>query len=176
MMILALAAVPTAVSLSRDIVRFMLGLWGLTPLAETARLVVSELVTNAVKTTGTMDTSTRCAVVGEISMIQVRLVLARGSVFVDVWDRDVRTPVTRNPDPGEENGRGMLLVDAVSRRWGFHHPRSGGKFVWCELAPETERGLPVRVPSRMRARPLGVEPDVLVLRRVIDRLRRLQVG
>jgi anti-sigma regulatory factor (Ser/Thr protein kinase) len=52
---LALAAAPTAVGIMRSFVRWRLAQWGLHQLIDDAEMVTSELVTNAVKATRTMD-------------------------------------------------------------------------------------------------------------------------
>ena len=83
-------------------------------------LVVSELVTNAVVHGS-----------GEISL---RLRLAAGRVYGEVIDegggfeREVR-----ERGPTDLSGRGLLIVDALSRRWGIHE---GTTHVWFELASD----------------------------------------
>lgn len=130
---LTLAAVPAAVGRSRAFVRHVLYQWRLAHLTETAELLTSELVTNAVEATGTSDVSPRCAVVGDVHLIEVRVVLAE-CLFVGVWDRDARLPVPQEPDLGAESGRGLFLVDFLSKRWGYYHPPvTGGKVVWYEI-------------------------------------------
>ncbi|GAA1719373.1 hypothetical protein GCM10009680_71030 [Streptomyces yatensis] len=51
--------------------------------------------------------------------------------------RDERRPVLRNQGDETEDGRGLLLVDALASKWGVAE-RGVGKTVWCEyaIAPE----------------------------------------
>jgi anti-sigma regulatory factor (Ser/Thr protein kinase) len=84
-------------------------------------LMLSELVTNALHH-------------GEgVEQIQLRAVDAVLRVSVSDLGEDV--PVVRPPaDPRAEHGRGMLLVAALTRRWGVHRNRDAvGKVVWLEL-------------------------------------------
>ena len=80
---------------------------------------VSEAVTNAVIHART-----------EVRFV-VRSVGAR--LRVEVSDLDPRPPVLRRPDPLTPNGRGMLLINELSSRWGVD-ARADGKTVWFELA------------------------------------------
>jgi len=85
---------------------------------DTALLVVSELVTNAV--------------VNARSQVTLRLRLRRDRLLVEVEDEDSRLPVLQEHDRDALGGRGLLLVDALSVRWGSR-PRPTGKVVWAEL-------------------------------------------
>jgi anti-sigma regulatory factor (Ser/Thr protein kinase) len=174
---LTLAAVPTAVSCSRAFVRCVLGQWRLGHLTETAQLLTSELVTNAVKATGTMDPSLGAVLFGEAHLIQVRLHLVSGGLVIGVWDRDPRPPVRKEPDRDAENGRGLLLVEGLSKRWGCHKlSGTSGKVVWCELdtaPPTTGSGLPVRTPGAVPGQGVEVADDMALLERVLEGLRRL---
>jgi anti-sigma regulatory factor (Ser/Thr protein kinase) len=98
---------------------------------EAARLVVSELVTNAVLHAP------------ESAVISVGLRLTDDVVRVLVTDGGLGEPGRRAPpDPGTaETGRGVWLVDAFTERWGTESHGPHGKTVWCELragAPATE--------------------------------------
>jgi anti-sigma regulatory factor (Ser/Thr protein kinase) len=100
-------------------VRAQLGQWHLDDIAETAELVMSELVTNAVH-----------ASLGEIA---VRLECTLWSVVMKVWDDNPGLPEPRNAKALAENGRGLILVDALSERWGYFPVDGGGKVVWAEV-------------------------------------------
>ncbi|MFF4568040.1 SpoIIE family protein phosphatase [Streptomyces sp. NPDC001410] len=116
--------VPEAVRHARRFTRRTLRTWGVpSDTMDTALLVVSELVTNAlVHTNGQVRL--------DLSLVNHRLRLA-------VADTSPRSPV-KNTNVGWEatGGRGILLVEAVSEAWGTV-PVSGGKQVWADLAPET---------------------------------------
>ena len=113
-----LGPLPESVSRARSLVRRTLRAWGLAALTDTTTLLVSELVTNAVRyARGTIE-----------------LRLAKGGVFVcEVADGDVRIPRRRHSSPDEEGGRGLTIVSEYSQAWGTR-PTASGKVVWFELA------------------------------------------
>ncbi|GHF25730.1 hypothetical protein GCM10018772_59340 [Streptomyces fumanus] len=113
-----LARDPAEVPRARAAVREQLHDWGLDALADTAELLVGELVTNAVR-------HARARPVG--------LRLVRGDTLLcEVDDDDHELPSLRGAGPGDEYGRGLRVVSALAREWGT--ARSGaGKTVWCEL-------------------------------------------
>jgi anti-sigma regulatory factor (Ser/Thr protein kinase) len=83
-------------------------------------LVLSELVGNALRHAG--------------GVREVALATGDGAVRVTVADGDDRAPIVREPGADLESGRGLLLVEALSRAWGVeHHVAYGGKGVWSEL-------------------------------------------
>ncbi|CAM5296821.1 hypothetical protein SGRIM128S_03338 [Streptomyces griseomycini] len=111
--------VPQAVGHARRFTRRTLRSWGVTEDLDTALLVVSELVTNALVHT---DGQVRL----DIALVNDRLRLA-------VADASPRTPVKPTSIGWEATGgRGILLVEAVSAAWGTL-PVSGGKQVWAEF-------------------------------------------
>ena len=88
-----------------------------------ARLLASELVTNAVLHTA-----------GDL---EIRLRRDRGALRVSVCDESGERPVVKSvPDPDSTSGRGLVLVDELSNRWGVDQNSDGGKAVWFELAIE----------------------------------------
>ena len=102
---------------ARGFVRSTLLAWNLDTVVETAQLVVSELVTNAVRhATG-----------------RVGLRLLRGQAIVcEVTDGSPASPLLRSPDVFDTAGRGIQLVNMLAQRWGTRTV-PGGKIVWCEL-------------------------------------------
>ncbi len=180
---LELGALPTAVPCARLHARQLIWEWGLDGLAETAELLVSELVTNAVQ-----------AMAREEGHKAVRLQLCgdNARVRIEVWDADPRPPAPK--DPGEdsipdleaEGGRGLFLVAALSACWDWYLTQEPtGKVVWCELESErTELSevsgrpaslplLPRRIPRQVQVRPVVVMNDPDILRRIRDGLRDL---
>lgn len=90
---------------------------------EAAVLAVSELVSNAV-----LHAS---AVPGEI---QLRLEARGGTLRIEVEDCDPRPPVVGPAAAEHDRGRGLLIVDRLSARWGWSAIPENGKSVWCDLA------------------------------------------
>ncbi|WP_204017600.1 ATP-binding protein [Sphaerimonospora thailandensis] len=119
-----------------------LGLWGLPHLVETAELLVSELVTNAVRATNAVSSPPIVSSMFPVTLrsvaVRLRLSARSRSLFIEVWDASAGAPVPRRdggPGDGglEEGGRGLELVDCLATRWGYHTARDRGKIVWCEL-------------------------------------------
>lgn len=126
---LELRALPTAVSCARLHARHVLWEWGLDDLAEVSALLVSELMTNAYKTT----VEQRLA-----APIRLRLSSTHDHVLIEVWDGDPVPPQPRSdselPSADAESGRGLFLVATLSHRWNWYTvPRWGGKVVWAEV-------------------------------------------
>lgn len=129
---LTLSAVPASVAKARSYTRGRLLGWGLAYALDDVELIVSELVTNAVRATS------RTAAAGPFpapGLIGLRLEPARATLLIEVWDRDI-TPPHHQSDaaPEDESGRGLLLVGALAKQWGSRPAANGGKIVWCEYA------------------------------------------
>ncbi|MEU7031484.1 ATP-binding protein [Streptomyces sp. NPDC046275] len=110
----------TAPATARHGVARTLKTWGLEHMADTAELLVSELVTNAIThtTSRTVGVAVTCPVESTIRI-----------VVMDT-DRSELPPPEAGGD--EESGRGLLLVDKLSDRWGVERVATG-KRVWCDL-------------------------------------------
>ncbi|MFJ9039365.1 SpoIIE family protein phosphatase [Streptomyces sp. NPDC102406] len=117
---------PKSVGRARELARDQLVAWDLEPLVDTTELLVSELVTNALR-------------YGE-GEIRLRLLLDR-TLVCEVWDAGLVQPRRRRARDTDEGGRGLQLVGLLSAAWGSRRtPR--GKTVWFELAlPDGETGL-----------------------------------
>ena len=121
---LELGALPTAVPCARLHARHLVWEWGLNGLADSTELLVSELVTNAVKATA-----------GEEDQTALRLQLSSDNVrvLIEVWDADPQPPVPKDlsedgtPDPQEEGGRGLFLVATLSTRWDWYLTRAASR-------------------------------------------------
>jgi anti-sigma regulatory factor (Ser/Thr protein kinase) len=98
--------------------------WGLTDIAETAELLVSELVTNAVIASRRLGTVT--------GAIRLRMISDEKSLVIHVWDGFPEMPAMRDASPDDLDGRGLMLVDALALEWGSYR-RPPGKTVWCRL-------------------------------------------
>src|SRR5580704_8011691 len=90
--------------------------WGLEDLIPTTELLVSELVTNAVRYSR-----------GDVTL---RLVNERALVC-EVLDNSAALPRLRQANSEDENGRGLQVVRQLSQRWGARRTPTG-KVVWCE--------------------------------------------
>jgi anti-sigma regulatory factor (Ser/Thr protein kinase) len=137
---LELGALPGAVPCARLHARQVLWEWGLSGISETAELLLSELVTNAVKAARAADHG---------MPVNISLSADRARLFIEVWDGDLQPPVPRVlendlPALDAESGRGLLLVETLSERWGWYPtPNPEGKVTWCEIsAPPALRRLP----------------------------------
>ncbi|MER5733665.1 ATP-binding protein [Streptomyces sp. NPDC002138] len=111
----------------RRVLRMLLGRWGLAPLADAAELALTELVANVVRHVPGRD----CAVV---------ILLRPRGLRVEVTDGDPSPPrLPRDVSPLSEDGRGLLLVEAVTDRWGTEATATG-KTVWFECDRPRLRG------------------------------------
>jgi len=133
---LPLGALPTAVPCARRYTGVILGEWGLAALADSAELIVSELVTNSVQATTDPDGQPRYGEAG-LPVMHLRLASDHARVLVEVWDSVTRPPAARQARSDEEGGRGLALVEALSDRWDWTVvPGWSGKVVWAELGPQ----------------------------------------
>ncbi|MFB7741918.1 ATP-binding protein [Streptomyces sp. NPDC056132] len=111
---------PESAHRARLLVSARLRAWGSVELADAGMLIVSELVANAVDHT---------------PYRLIRVVVQRPAlhlVRIGVADASRAVPELRCPGEGAERGRGLVLVDALSWRWGYDR-WPWGKVVWAEL-------------------------------------------
>jgi len=126
--------------------------WGLLEQADVACLLVSEVVTNAIRHSGgSVATAEATAVTVSAGArarggggptngagmrppggVTLRLRRGRRAVWVEVFDPDPRLPTLRRADDSDEGGRGLFLVDVLAARWGARTTLRG-KAVWFEL-------------------------------------------
>lgn len=118
-----LAAEPTSAALARDFVCVHLVAHHLLHLVEDVRLVVSELATNAVAHAQTP--------------FAVTLSSANGSVLLAVQDESTSAPVRSAPDVMDMSGRGLVIVELLSQRWGTSTDGHGSKSVWASFPTGT---------------------------------------
>lgn len=110
-----------AAAAARRLVRQFLASWSNGRLEDDAGIVVSELVTNAVQ---------------HAAGGQLRLDVwfdRRGCLRIAVDDSSAKLPVMREPAFDAEAGRGLLIVQQLSTRWGVDMHPGSGKRVWAEL-------------------------------------------
>ncbi|MFC8569337.1 SpoIIE family protein phosphatase [Streptomyces sp. NPDC057245] len=113
-----LARDPAEVGRARAAVREQLHDWGLPGPAAPAELMVSELVTNAVRHSHARP-------------VALRLVRA-DTLLCEVDDDDHELPTLRSAGPEDETGRGLRVVSTLAREWGTSRTEAG-KTVWFEL-------------------------------------------
>ncbi|MEU8651759.1 SpoIIE family protein phosphatase [Streptomyces sp. NPDC048737] len=111
-----LPADPAAVAEARKAAARRLAEWDLAELSFTTELVVSELVTNAIRYAD--------------GPILLRLIRER-TLVCEVHDGGATAPHLRHPRTTDEGGRGLLLVSQMTRRWGTRF-LSDGKIIWAE--------------------------------------------
>ncbi|MGP4089637.1 ATP-binding protein [Streptomyces sp. KR55] len=102
----------------RRIVRAGLKHWGRPDLIDTAELLTTELVTNALRH-------------GRGPDIGFRLYLSNDQAVIEVRDGSSSLPVLRYAAPDDEEGRGLFLVDAMADAWGVS---PDGTTTWCSLS------------------------------------------
>ncbi|NJA59355.1 ATP-binding protein [Streptomyces sp. NEAU-H3] len=115
---------------ARQFARTTLDRWELTELADDIALVVSELVTTALRHALPQPAPEDGP---DESPVRLHLMRWAGRLMCAVRDPSDASPVTRAEDFGAECGRGLFLVDSFSESWGWH-PLAGtlhGKMVWA---------------------------------------------
>ena len=110
---------PQQVAVGRRFTRQTLTAWQHTDLADTACLLVSEILTNAVHHAR--------------QMIGLRLHHTAGEVIAEITDDNTQLPQRTLPAAADESGRGLTLVEALAGTWGARLS-STGKTVWFTLA------------------------------------------
>ncbi|MFF4113598.1 ATP-binding protein [Streptomyces sp. NPDC001714] len=114
----------TSVRQARRLVTAQLGDWAVGDLADTAELLVSELVTNALRHTR--------------GPLRLNLQLRHSRLLCEVEDTESAGPARGVADPGAENGRGIELLDLLADAWGSVRTATG-KTMWFELQAEGSR-------------------------------------
>jgi anti-sigma regulatory factor (Ser/Thr protein kinase) len=131
---LDLRPLPTAVPCARLHARNVLLAWGLADLAAETELVVSEIATNAIRATLEAEPG------ADPPPVRLRLSVRMDhggrihGVQVEVWDSSDPLPLhRRDAPPDEPGGWGLVLVAALSARWGSYPARDGGKVVFAVI-------------------------------------------
>ena len=101
--------------------------------AQAAELLVSELVTNAVRFAGDPARTPRYSERASASLVSLSLRHFREHLLIEVYDADEAPPALSRAGDGAESGRGLVLVSALSKEWSYFFPPGGGKVVYCVL-------------------------------------------
>ncbi|MFA3876441.1 SpoIIE family protein phosphatase [Streptomyces sp. MMCC 100] len=112
-----LPADASVVGTARRLVDRQLAAWDLDEAAYTTELVVSELVTNAIR-------------YGK-GPVRLRLIRDRGRLLTEVTDANSTSPHLRRARESDEGGRGLFIVMRLSTHWGVRHSRHD-KTIWSE--------------------------------------------
>lgn len=107
----------SVVGTARRLVDGQLAAWSLDEAAFTTEIIVSELVTNAIR-------------YGK-GPVRLRLIHDRGRLLSEVTDANSASPHLRQAGESDEGGRGLLIVMQLSTRWGVRHSRQD-KTIWSE--------------------------------------------
>ncbi|MFF4350116.1 SpoIIE family protein phosphatase [Streptomyces sp. NPDC001530] len=107
---------PAVVAEARKASTQQLSAWGLDELAFTTELVVSELVTNAIRYA--------------CGPIRLRLITEQ-ALICEVFDGGATAPHLRHPKTTDEGGRGLFLISQFTQRWGTRYTPEG-KIIWAE--------------------------------------------
>jgi anti-sigma regulatory factor (Ser/Thr protein kinase) len=127
---LELGALPGAVPCARLHARQLAWEWGLAELGDDTELLVSELLTNAVAAARATE---------PICPVRLWLLSDTTQIAILVWDANPQSPVRAETDDDAESGRGLLLVEAISQRWGWCATQNTtGKVVWALIGESTE--------------------------------------
>lgn len=127
---LPFAALPSAVSCARLHARSITLEWGLRDISDTAELVTSELMTNAIQASQRLKTAADPA---DVPVVNLWLVCDGLSLVIHVQDASDELPVLKDLASDDEGGRGLLLVAALGKDWGCYRNAEGGKVVWAML-------------------------------------------
>lgn len=108
---------PAIVATARSLVQRQLAVWGLEEAGFVTELVVSELVTNAIRHAE--------------GPVRLRVIRDRQALICEVSDASTTAPHLRYARTGDEGGRGLFLVAQLTQRWGTRFSDSG-KTIWTE--------------------------------------------
>jgi anti-sigma regulatory factor (Ser/Thr protein kinase) len=156
---LPLGALPGAIPCARLHTIAVLWEWGMGALAHAAELAVSELVTNAVRASTEARSARPPGPPTGLPVVGLRLAGDRLRLLVEVSDHDPGPPVPTPVDLDRDGGRGLLLVEAVSERWGYYYPATEA------VSPRRNTALAASAPQFLAAAPVlpaEAEPGKIV--------------
>jgi len=101
------------------------------------QLLVSELTTNAIKFACPPSSGPAHRDRADAKTIVLVLWHHAGALVIEVRDPGPAPPLLTEAGPDAEHGRGLMLVQALSKEWGCYHPPTGGKSVYCIISAGT---------------------------------------
>ncbi len=151
----ALGAKAGSVRAARDFTCATLRRWGTAHSSQDIAIVVSEMVTNALRHAlpGPGDTGPR-------GPVRLGLLQQGPWVLCAVADPGTAVPMPRTPGSLAEAGRGLQMICAFSDRWGYTTPGDAGKVVWAMFTARHAPPSPGPAPGQSRLRP-GSENSTL---------------
>lgn len=123
---------PIAAEQARILVRLALTAWDMPDLVDNALIITAELVANAVK-------------LGEV--FQITASRQDGGVLIEVRDGSEAVPDRRRRTFDRVDGRGLLLVEACAKDWGWRFEEHGGKTVWATVGDHDPAPDPAQDPA-----------------------------
>jgi len=138
---------PQPARAARDFAVATLRRWGAAQRSEDVAIVVSELVTNAVR-----HALPDSGVTPRRSLIRLGLVQPGPCVLCAVADPSGAVPVMNQADVLAETGRGLHVVGGLADLWGYTAPGERGKVVWAMFSLPPHPITPARTPAADYAR------------------------
>jgi anti-sigma regulatory factor (Ser/Thr protein kinase) len=135
-----LGADPGSVRAARGFTVATLHRWGAAERSSDITLVVSELLTNALRHAGSGDAGSR--------PIWLGLLQPGPCVLCAVADPSAVAPTPQTPGSVAETGRGLHIIGALSDQWGYTTPSETGKVVWALFHSRLTSPSPARYPRR----------------------------
>lgn len=135
---------PKSVGTARDFCLSTMRRWGVQDRGDDVAVVVSELLTNALRHGVPQAPAQARAGAEPRSRWPVRLGLVQPGHFVlcAVADPSPRLPEPKEPDYLAESGRGLHVISALSDRWGCTAPTEAGKVVWALFSVHLDQDQP----------------------------------
>lgn len=135
---------------ARDFCLSTMRRWGVTDRGDDVAVVVSELLTNALRHAvpqaspppGTLPAGTPGGAARSRWPVRLGLVQPGQFVLCAVADPSPRPPEPQDPDYLAESGRGLHVISALSDRWGWTVPAETGKVVWALFSVGLDRQPP----------------------------------
>jgi anti-sigma regulatory factor (Ser/Thr protein kinase) len=133
-----------SVRAGRDFTVATLRRWGTAERSQDIAIVVSELLTNALRHAVPLPGGARPR-----QPIRLGLLNPGSYVLCAVADPSTAAPVPQTPSFLAETGRGLHIICALSDQWGYTRSTDAGKVVWAVFTPRLTLPSPARYPSRL---------------------------